>query len=62
MASLIKNETKITLKYPDQKSFTFNKFQPATNDENLYRIAEILNSFQNGPMDKVVKVTTSAIV
>ncbi len=62
MASLVTNETKMTLKYPDKKTFTFTKFRPGANDENIYEIAQILNAFQNGPMDKLIKVTTKSIV
>jgi hypothetical protein len=56
------NETKLVLKYDDSKgSFTFKDFIPATEDEDLYEIAVLLNSLQDTPVHKIVKITTKIV-
>lgn len=62
MASIANSGTKLTLKYPDKKSFTFSKFQSEADNESLYEIAKIVNSFQDGPMQSVIKTTTQTIL
>ncbi len=46
MASIANSGTKLTLKYPDKKNFTFSKFQSEADNESLYEVAKIVNSFQ----------------
>jgi hypothetical protein len=63
MASSSVNDTKLVLKYDDDKgNYTFKKFIPATGNTDLFDIARILNSFQDTPVETIVKVETRIIV
>jgi hypothetical protein len=62
MASEQINDTKLVMKYNDKRgNFTFSNFIPDVENEDLYDIAQVLNSFQRDKVAKIVRVTTKII-
>jgi len=47
---------RLQLNYDGQRSFNFNRIDPAVADEYLYDLAEAMNSLQEEEMTRVIKI------
>jgi len=47
---------RLVMRYAPSGQFTFRHFSATASDEQLYDIAQQLNTFQDRPLDKVLRV------
>ena len=61
MATLTENSKRLVLRY-NEGQFTFSRFDRLANDEQLYGLANYINSLQEDDTEEIVKVQVFQLV